>query len=377
MIELAPGAYQSKSNVSTDSGVFDRTGASYPLPTSSVSFRNNVSTSANDDGPRTRENNVYIATTAIGSSSPYAHRQVSDLDRSPVRSTYKYDAERFSSESLNQHPPPRTARRQLTHAPQADYESPSMYRSGPDLRTKVPITTQSRSVKPFVVDEIETIETETKVECQVQRTHETSESIRTDPGAGHLTSPQRSRSTYDLNDEKTPAKRVLIQEPPRYYEPARSNDDESPRGMRANVQTYATSSHPTQMTTLSTQTQVTFEQSPSKEIVATVHIPEFNAVKTTQPPTIRQGSRDLERLGRIKSEDELYQRSQSNVYRASPANQGYQHQVRARVGKLHERCSRHTLARPFLFQEELQVDFLLSHCDSFSGAQQTIFLLSF
>ncbi|CAF4985852.1 unnamed protein product, partial [Rotaria sp. Silwood1] len=56
--------------------------------------------------------------------------------------------------------------------PPSDYENIANYHSGLSSQRKVPITTQSRTImtKPLVVDEIETIETETRVECQVQRT---------------------------------------------------------------------------------------------------------------------------------------------------------------------------------------------------------------
>ncbi|UJR09412.1 hypothetical protein I4U23_013653 [Adineta vaga] len=346
MIELSPDTYQSptksvvyernKSNITTDSGVFDRTGTSYQYPSSAGSWRNNVSTSINDDALHSRDGSVYIATTGTGSSSPYTRRQVSDLDDSPLRSTYRYGSERFlTTEPINQQQQQRTVRRQVTRSGPTGYESPTIYRHGLDIQGKVPITTQSRSIKPLVVDEIETIETETQVECQVQRKHEINETTRTEQATtSPLGSPQRTRPTYNLSDEKTPLKRVVIREQPQYYEPIPANEEESIRSSHSHTQTYQTSPHLSQMTSLNTQTQITFEQNPSNEIIATVRIPEMNTLTTSPPPTIHQGTYDLDQNEKFRSENERYQRSHSTNYRSSPITQGYQQQVRARVGTI-------------------------------------------
>ncbi|CAF1095725.1 unnamed protein product [Adineta ricciae] len=340
MIELSPDAYQSptkssydrnKSNITGDSGIFDRSGMSYAHQTTSSPWRNNVSTSINDDGFNSHDSTVYIATTGTGSSSPYARRQVSDLDDSPLRSTYQYESERFATtEPDNQQ---RTVRRQITRSGQTGYENPTLYRQGFDAQNKVHISTQSRVVKPLVVDEIETIETETQVECQVQRKHEVNETTRTEPVPSLLGSPQRTRPTYNLSDEKTPSKRVFIQEKPQYYEPVPINDEDSIRSSHSNIQTYTPSPHAVQVTSLSTQTQIRFEQNPSNEIIATVRVPKMNAIKTSPPPTIHQGALyGADRNEKLRSDDELYHRSHVPNYHSSPVTQGYQQQVRARVG---------------------------------------------
>jgi hypothetical protein len=208
-----------------DSGVFDYTAAtSHHLRTGSPAWRNNVSTSVDDITTHTHDNSVYITSTGSGVGSPYTRRKIPNTDQtiqgiddSIPRSTYRYDTEIPSGEPINQQQ--RTVRRQITGS------SPIDYRHGLDTQGKVPITTQSRSIKPLVVDEIETIETETRVECQVQRTRETNESTKTDRTASPTILPKKtlttitSHSTHNLSEEKPPPKRVFIRERPQYYEP--------------------------------------------------------------------------------------------------------------------------------------------------------------
>lgn len=103
------------------------------------------------------------------------------------------------------------------------YENLSNYQSGLDLNNKVPITTQSRSRKPLVVDEIETIETETHVECQIHRTNETKESLKADRTTSPRSPPKKTlttyvRSTYSSSDEATPTRRTPLNDRPQYYE---------------------------------------------------------------------------------------------------------------------------------------------------------------
>ncbi|CAF4045394.1 unnamed protein product [Adineta steineri] len=339
LIELSPTTYQTqtksiyernKPDITLDSGVFDRTTTTttYQLPTSPASWRNNVSTSINDDGLHTNNNSIYIATAATRSNSPYPQRPITDTDDSLTRSTYKYNSEMFSNEPRNQQQQQRNVRRQVTQSAKTDYENPMNYRNNFDTQTKVPLTTQSRSVKPYVVDEIETIETETQVECQVQRTHETNESTKTERAASPIHSPNkiRSKSSYNLSDERTPAKRVFIQERPQYYESTRFNrslvqneEDITNRPSRLNSQTYRTNPNGLQLTSLSSQTHVTFDQNPSNEIIATVRIPELSNNRTI-------------RHDRSKSEDDLYQNINGTGYRSSPTIQSYQQQLRSRVG---------------------------------------------
>lgn len=203
--------------------------------------------------PTARDSGVYIdSTTTL--SSRYGRRQPSDTDQTTIhggddsvsRSTFKYDTEIISGDQFT-HPQPRNIRRQITSSPPSEYENIANYHSGMTSQRKVPITTQSRSIltKPLVVDEIETIETETRVECQVQRTNEIKESITTTERAGSPNAPKKIittttttttttaappiiRSPESSSDEATrttattPSRRVLLNERPQYYEPSKS-----------------------------------------------------------------------------------------------------------------------------------------------------------
>ena len=243
-----------KPAISSDSGIFDySTATSHHVPASSTSWRNNASSSVLDDvnyTPTNRDSGVYIDSAATASSR-YGRRLASDTDQTTIhggddsvsRSTFKYDTEIISNDQLNQPTQTRNIRRQITNSPPSDYENIANYHSGISSLRQVPITTQSRSnsVKPLVVDEIETIETETHVECQVQRTHEIKESTTTErassPGGPKrvvttttttttTTALPPARSPESSSDETprltTSAKRVLLNERPQYYETGRS-----------------------------------------------------------------------------------------------------------------------------------------------------------
>jgi hypothetical protein len=244
-----------KSTTGSDSGIFDySTGTSQHLPTTSSSWRNNVSTSINDDLNRTsttRDGGIYVDSAATTANSRYGRRQASDTDQTTIhggddsisRSTFKYDTEIISNDQLNQQQQ-RNIRRQITSSPPSDYETIANYHSGISSQRKVPITTQSRTVmtKPLVVDEIETIETETRVECQVQRTHEIKESTTKTESTGSPHTPKKIittttttttttaptvRSPEYSSDEvartTTPSKRVLLNERTQYYDPTKPN----------------------------------------------------------------------------------------------------------------------------------------------------------
>lgn len=199
----------------------------------SPTWRNNVSTSITDDATRTYDNGVYVDSSIASVSSPYTRRQqisdieqtttVQNVDDSISRSTFKYNAEISPGEPINSYHQQRTVRRQIKSSTPQDYENLSNYRSGVDTQGKVPITTQSLSRKPIVVDEIETIETETHVECQIQRTNETKETTKTEriPSPKVSTTKTQtiiSRPVYDSNEEITSSKHAIVIERPPYYE---------------------------------------------------------------------------------------------------------------------------------------------------------------
>ena len=210
-----------------------------------------------DDANRTptaRDSGVYVD-SATTISSRYGRRQPSDTDQTTIhggddslsRSTFKYDTEIISSDQLNQQQQqqqPRNIRRQITSSPPSDYENIANYHSGISSQRKVPITTQSRSIltKPLVVDEIETIETETRVECQVQRTHEIKESTTKTERAGSPNAPKKIVTTTTTTTTTTAAapptirspesssdeaartltpRRILLNERPQYYDSAK------------------------------------------------------------------------------------------------------------------------------------------------------------
>ncbi|CAF0807335.1 unnamed protein product [Rotaria sp. Silwood1] len=252
-----------KSSMGSDSGMFEySTATSQRLPTSSSSWRNNASSSIIDDVNRTptiRDSGIYGDSVSATLSSRYGRRQTSDTDQTTIhggddsvsRSLYKYDTEIISTDQFNQQKQqPRNIRRQVTSTPPSDYENIANYHSGLSSQRKVPITTQSRTImtKPLVVDEIETIETETRVECQVQRTHEIKESTTKtgqtgSPGAPKTvitttttttttTAAPMVRSPECSSDEAsrtiTPSKRALLNERTHYYDSTKSNTIRSP-----------------------------------------------------------------------------------------------------------------------------------------------------
>ncbi|CAF3643377.1 unnamed protein product [Rotaria sordida] len=246
----------------SDSGIFEySTATSQRLPTSSSSWRNNATSSIIDDVNRTqttRDSGIYGDSISGTLSSRYGRRQTSDTDQTTIhggddsvsRSTYKYDTEIISNDQFNQQKQQqqqqqqqqRNIRRQVTSTPPSDYENIANYHSG---QRKIPITTQTRTImtKPLVVDEIETIETETRVECQVQRTHEIKESTTKTEQTGNSNTPKKIittttttttttgapivRSPEYSSDEASrtiaPSKRILLNDRTYYYDSTKSN----------------------------------------------------------------------------------------------------------------------------------------------------------
>jgi len=217
----------------SDSGIFEYSTTTSHLPTGSSSWR--------DDPNRTqtvRDSGVYLDSTAA-TSQRYGG------DDSLSRSTYRYETEIISNDKLNQQQ--RNIHRHTAGSPPSDYENIANYHSGLSSQRKVPITTQSRSIltKPLVVDEIETIETETRVEYQVQRTHEIKESTTKTERTSSPSAPKKIttttttttttnaaaaptiRSSDSSSDEvahtTTPSKRVLLNERPQYYDLTKSD----------------------------------------------------------------------------------------------------------------------------------------------------------
>ncbi|CAF1179870.1 unnamed protein product [Adineta steineri] len=246
-----------KSVAGSDSGIFEHsTATSHHQPTgSSSSWRYNASSSVLEDANRTqtvRDSGVYV--DSIGSQRN-GRRQASDTDQTTIhggddsvsRSTFKYDTEIISNDQLyQQQQQQRNIRRQTTRSPASEYENIANYHSGISSQRKVPVTTESRTIrpKPLVVDEIETIETETRVECQVQRTHEIKESTTKTERTGSPHAPKKiittttttttttaaptirspESSSDEVNRLITPSKRVLLNERPQYYDSTKSND---------------------------------------------------------------------------------------------------------------------------------------------------------
>ncbi|UJR36708.1 hypothetical protein I4U23_029425 [Adineta vaga] len=260
-----------KSTTGSDSGIFEySTATSQQQPqASSTSWRNNISIPINDDANRSqtiRDSGVYADSTATTTPSQrYGRRQASDTDQTTIhggddsvsRSTFRYDTEIISSDQLNQsqqQQQQRNIHRQTTRSPSSNYETIANYHSGINSQRRVPITTESRSIrpKPLVVDEIETIETETLVECQVQRTHEIKESTTKTERSGSPGAPKKTittttttttttaaptvRSPESSSDEiirttTTPSKRVFSNEGTQYYDLTKNND--SPIAIRS------------------------------------------------------------------------------------------------------------------------------------------------
>ena len=295
LIELSPPS-ASKSHLTSDSGVFDysTTPTTYQQP----------------------------------GSSPYEYRPTFEADQTTLqnvddsisRSTYRYDREIFSSQHQPQHQQ-RTVRRQLTTSPPTEYENLSNYQSRIDTQGRIPITTQSRSIKPLVVDAYETVETETQVECEVQRTNEMKESTTTTERMTSPISPSRKilTTTTHSSIETTPARRVLLNDRPQYYESPKNEQrfqpiqrDHSPDELPYQPSS-TTHSHTMEVTTLSPNTQVTFEKSTPTEIVAVVRVPDLST------PANRSGATD--RLH--------YQRVHAGSYRPPPVPPSTTYQQRS------------------------------------------------
>lgn len=278
LIELSPSSI-GKSHLTSDSGVFD------------------YSTTP---------------TTHQGRMSDVDQTTLQNVDDSLSRSTYRYDRENFTSQQYPQSQQ-RTVRRHLTNSPPTEYEELTNYQSRIDTQGRIPITTQSRSIKPLVVDAYETFETETQVECEVQRTNEMKESTTTttERMASPL-SPSRkilTTTTTQSSIETTPARRVLLNERPQYYESPKDEQRFQPiqRDHSQDELPYRPSStshtHTMEVTTLSPSTHVTFEKSTPTEIIAVVRVPELST------PTARSNT----------TNDRLhYQRVHAGSYRPSP-----------------------------------------------------------
>jgi hypothetical protein len=350
LIELSPHTPQSpsKSNFLSDSGVFDySTTISHQIPTNSPSSRDNYSTSIINDTIRSRDNGVYIDSTIT--NSPYGRRQISDGDQTTIqniddsisRSTYKYNRDNFSNQQYPQQQ--RTVRRQLTKSPPTNYEILSNYRSRIDTQGKVPITTQSRSIKPFVIDEFETVETETHVECNIQRTNEIKESTTTNKRTISPTSPSKKiLITTRITDETTPSKRVLLNERPQYYESIKAETriqpiehDHSQDNLPYNSTSlsYTTVPQKMEVTSLSPTNQIRFDRHSPNEIIATVRVPELSNAR------IRHGTSESNLYEKTKQEKERprlnYQRVHATSYRPPLiASDDQQRQSRSRIGKL-------------------------------------------
>ena len=255
------------------------------------------------------------------STTPTTHqRRTSDADQTTLqnvddsisRSTYRYDRDIFSSQQ-QPHSQQRTVRRHLTNSPPTEYEELTNYQSRIDTPGRIPITTQSRSIKPLVVDAYETFETETQVECEVQRTNEMKESTTTtttERMASPL-SPSRKilTTTTHSSIETTPARRVLLNERPQYHESPKDEQRFQPiqRDHSQDELPYRPSStshtHTMEVTTLSPNTHVTFEKSTPTEIIAVVRVPELST-------PIGRPSTTNDRLH--------YQRVHAGSYRPSP-----------------------------------------------------------
>jgi hypothetical protein len=348
LIEPSPPS-PTKSHFTSDSGVFDysTTATSQQFPTSSPTWRHNVSTTIIGDHPRSRDNGIYVDSTIT--SSPYGRRQTSEADQTIIqnvddsiaRSTYKYDREIFPNQYQQQQQQQRTVRRQLTNSPPTQYEHLTSFQSRIDTHSKVPITTQSRTIKPLVVDEYETVETKTQVDCQVQRTNETKESTTTErvasPSKKILTITTTATASHSPDETTTSARRVLLNERPQYYESPKDDKrfqpiqhDHSQDDMPYRLSPH---SHTMQVTSLSPTNQIKFGKNSPNEIVAVVRVPELS--KTT---TVRHGISESN-LYEKSREDERprlhYQRVHATSYRPPVLPQFYQQRPsRSQYGRL-------------------------------------------
>ncbi|CAM2717941.1 unnamed protein product [Rotaria socialis] len=363
---MKPSRDPHKGLMGSDSGIFEySTATSQRLPASSSSWRNNVSSSMNDDvnrTPTTRDSGIYGDSVTTTLSSRYGRRQASDTDQTTIhggddsvsRSIYRYDTEIISPDQYNQlkqQPQPqqqqqqqqplqpaRAIRRQITATPPSDYENIANYHSGISSQRKVPITTQSRTIltRPLIVDEIETIETETRVECQVQRTHEIKESTTTTERSGSPSAPKKVtttttttttttaappiRSPETSSDEAsrvvTPAKRFLLNDRTHYYESAKANA--SPIPIRSPLEsTYTPTNEIRQQ--IQTFRDNNFQQhrydSPQSDTIS-YQLPSTATTTTTKKTVIREEPIRVEEtwfkpIQRDRSQDSLLQSSTS------------------------------------------------------------------
>jgi hypothetical protein len=277
-----------------------------------------------DDTTRSRDTGIYIDSTIT--TSPYTRRQTSDADQTTIqnvddltsRATYRYDREILPHQQQYQQ---RIVRRQLTNSPPTGYENLSSYHSHIDPQGKVSITTQSRSIKPYVVDEIETIETETQVECEIQRTNETKESTRTE----RLTTPINpsksilSTTTSRFYDETTAARRE------QQFQPIQRDHSQDELPYQPSSHSYSTGPHTMKVTSLSPTNQITFNKRSPNEIVAVVRVPELSNRRN-------ESNKPDEEHPRLH-----YQRVYATSYQPPLINPNYQQrQSRLRNGKGHQ-----------------------------------------
>ncbi|CAF0987483.1 unnamed protein product [Didymodactylos carnosus] len=265
LIELSPHVSDSqmptKSHLkptSSDSGIFDySTATSIGRP----SWMNTSSQFLDDNAANIRDSGIYVDQTSASSRSRRYHTSDTDLTSSEYdqkrqhqyqtqvdeplsKSTYKYETEILQPKQLPRiaDEQQRNVRRHLTgtfHTDTnttpgtlSDYDNLANYRSGGTTTTttariptkQVPITTQSRA-KPLILNEIETIETETHVQFEMNRTREIKESTKTEPAPKGA--PKTSKITTTNITTRTPdsssdealktSRRVLLNEKPQYY----------------------------------------------------------------------------------------------------------------------------------------------------------------
>ncbi|CAF1617278.1 unnamed protein product [Rotaria magnacalcarata] len=374
---------QNKSSTANDSGVYEySTTTSQKIPTSSPTWRHNVSTSITDDGTRTYDRGVYVDSTATSTSSPFTRRQTSDADQTTLqnvddsslsRSTYKYNTEASSSEPINVYHQQRTVRRQLRSSTPDRYENLSSYRSGIDIQSKVPITTQSPSRKPLIVDEIETIETETHVECQIKRTNEIKESTKTERTTSPSSPPKKlstilTRSTYSSSDETTPNKRGSLNERPKYDEKIITKDSSireaapiqiqetcfkpieryrSPESLHQSPsQNSINQTRSIEVTSLSPQDQVTFGKNSPNEIIAIVRVPELENMRHgISEPELNKNIKQDHGRSRLQ-----YQRVHATSYLPPSISENYRQQPnRSLVASLAPVGTKHDYSSPLNF----------------------------
>ncbi|CAF1054505.1 unnamed protein product, partial [Didymodactylos carnosus] len=257
LIELSPHVSDTQPTksylkpISSDSGIFEySTATSIGRPSSQ--FLSDNAANIRDSGiyvdqtsASSRSRRLHTSDTDLTSSEYGQHQQQIEIDKGLSKSTYRYETDILQpKQPVRATDEQRNVRRHIkgsfstldtstTPGTLSDYDNLANYRSGSTnaittarIPTKqVPITTQSRA-KPVILNEIETIETETHVQFEMNRTREIKESTKTElaPKVGSKTTKITTTSTNttripdSLSDEtmKT-SKRVLLNEKPQYY----------------------------------------------------------------------------------------------------------------------------------------------------------------